>query len=294
MAYQVTNITALTQIPAIVATFAAARGWTVAGSVYTHESIPGALPMTLSASTTEVSWSGSGTPRAIFTSPNLFPANPTPQKLHLFGTQDYLAIVVEFSLNTYRHLYFGYLDKIGTFTGGECLGATSPQSSTSSRQVFSETVHQFLFNGIQTRRVAADSGGVRIVHPNNAIPWRFFRSSSLADYAVGGFSDGLNDQEVASGFAPQLGKVVLSPINLYCPKLPGSDTLAPVGAPQGVRHVNMRDIVPGAQVLVGGTNYRVFPAFSKRVELIPGTPTPTPNFPTFETSYYLGYAYREN
>lgn len=310
MAYQSYNITSLSQIIAHVASFAALQGWTVTGGdTYQHPTLPGAITATLSATATELQFlaNEAGAPLAKIEVPylNLVGA-VAPTKLHIFTAllpQPYIALCVEFGFNLYRHLYFGYVEKVGAYNGGEVLAASNHQKQSNSilRENYYETQHQFLFNGHQNRWGSDLAGGVRVSHVNNTNLWRTFDETNgtldqntewLDDKAFGGFKDGSNDGFVAHGQSPFLGANILAPIDLYAPRFPGINPhMVPLGRPAGVRMVNMQNLEPGAQIVVGGQNWRVFAAHSKQDYIIPAAHVGL--YPATETSYYVGYAYPE-
>lgn len=309
MAYQSQNITTMGAIPAHVAAFAAAQGWTVAAQVYTHPSLAGAISATLSNPTStslKFAPNEAGAPSAEIEAPILNSGVQVPTKLHMFISQTpqpYIALCVEFGFNLYRHLYFGYMEKVSAYNGGEVVGASNHESYASNAGVrsFFEIQNQYLFKGHTNRFPLDRCGGVRVSHVNNAALWRKFRETNgnlgsptefLDTVAFGGYGDGINDGFVAHGKSPFLGANILAPINLYAPRFPGSNPhFVSLGRPAGVRMVNVKDIEPGAQILVSGNNWRVFPAHTKTAATAslygPGA------YPLSETSHYVGYAYPE-
>jgi hypothetical protein len=321
MSYNTFSISALADIPSIVGTQAAGEGWTVDSAnpnqpLITHPTLLGAVQMRLRS--TEVSLdedlifetapSPGTNPSARIRSPKLGNNSvPNPTTLHLFcklTPEPYIAIVVEYGFNSYRHLYFGYLEKVGTFTGGEVLAAATYDESTSLIQVFNEysnRLNQYLCRGSTIRWSALQCGGARVVHANNPSAWRKFCQGQIlsgldrfgGDEAYGGYFDGVNDGYLLWGKSSFVASNILVPINLYLPRNPGSTAyFAPVGRLAGVRMINIKDLDPGTQISVSTDNWRVFAAFSKRDEIKPtGT---SPNIrPDFETSRYFGYAYSE-
>lgn len=324
MSYQTNSITALADIPAIVGTFLAGLGWTVDSSnpnipKFTHPSLGGAEQHQLRQNTvsnnrdlilervstpTSVSWCFIRDPK-LNVGGSLVVQNPTT--LHLFGSmtpEPYFCIVVEYGFNSYRHLYFGYLERLGFTGGGEVKGAANPHqvSAVGARTYWQDRASQYLFRGRCGYATTGTMGGARIPHANNPNEQRFFNGNqgplnSLddfdADEIYGGFGDGINDGHVVYGRSPFAGINILVPMNLYCVLDPGANTsLIPVGRPPGVRMVNMTDLEPASQIVVGGNNWRVFPAFRKSLNLFPPYVTGQ-NWPTEETSYLFGYAYPE-
>ena len=140
MAYQESVVSSITEIPALIATFAAANGWTVSGANYTRPGggITFVLDATISGAAHTLSWT-QGTESARIISPRLngtseTPVTSIPSKVHLFAAttpQPFIAIVVEYGFNSYRHLYLGNMVKAGAYTGGEVIAGTQVPASNS-------------------------------------------------------------------------------------------------------------------------------------------------------------------
>jgi hypothetical protein len=331
MAYQQTNIVAVTDIPDIVATFAQANGWVVntatAGApVFTHPSLAGALPMRLTATiggtnnqNHDVIWEEANvsvsTSKAVCRSPKLAgssnnPTVPSPTNLHLFVSltpEPFIAGVIEYGFNLDRHFYFGYLCKAGVFDGGEVIcGMAGPGAifTNSDISYTDESSFKFLFEARHDSNILADadSGGVHVDHPNNPNPWRVINATDApspfgnfaGDEIIGGFGDGINDGYLARGNSSYAGSAILSPINMYMSKPITGDTLfTPVGSPAGVANVNMRDLEPGQQVTIGSDTWRVFPAAAKDARTVMSGNVANGYYRDYETSFYVGHAYLE-
>src|SRR5690606_35716827 len=93
----------------------------------------------------------------------------TPTKLFLISMltpEPYLAIVVEYGYNSYRHLYLGNMEKVGNYSGGEIIGGASGPTSTTNTNIFwqdSGRIKQ-LFGSYQNSWIRASSGGVHVDH----------------------------------------------------------------------------------------------------------------------------------
>lgn len=321
MAYQESVISAMGDIPELVATFAAAHGWTVTGAasapVLTRAGGGLSFQLTDSISGNDhilaVAQSGgaTATANARIVSPKLngtaTPAVSVPSKVHLFADstpEPFLAIVVEYAFNSYRHLYIGNLVKASGFTGGEVISGAQPLNSNTSFQFPTSyrTAH-YLFGAFPNGVVAqANSGGVHVNHADNPTPWRRFYGTGSSfpgwfttmdsSVALGGFCDDINDGYIARGRSPFAGVQLLSPITLYASVPITGDTLfAPLGHPAGVRHVNMADLEPGAEFAIGSQTWKVFPAFSKGPTTVAKSAS---GWGLAETSYDVGYAYPKN
>lgn len=343
MAYSVHNISQITDVPALVGAFAAANGFDAnlsspnapiircpGDSNSVEESIEWVIQALISGTNNQNHdcwWAeargGSNSIAdddiARVTSPKLATgaattANPTvslPTRLHIFGTavatdNPFIACVIEYGFNSYRHLFMGKLDARGGITGRDVIAcAGGPRVAASTTRGWTDVgAGNTLGSGYSDQQGTGNYGGALCVHASNAQSWRRFdtagnNSTPLDEYTqqmiVGGFCDGFNDGYVVNAKAAFAGMNILFPINLYaCEPISGNtDTsFVPVGRLPGVRHVNMQDLEPGQQITVGNETWRVFPWTTKREEnsMPPGSGV---NWPQYETSYYFGYAYLE-
>ena len=254
-----------------------------------------------------------------------------PTRLHLFGELvgdeneaggSFIAGVIEYGVNLYRHFYLGYVEKITPFSGGEVITGSScwpvPIGGTSGAQTVSYDAPEhnvaYPFGAEHASSLSTISnGGVFIDHSENAVPFRRFfaggswppaSSDHLSQHlaneghrlVLGGFKDSINTGYMAAGKSPFSGVQILTPINLYIGKRQlNTQFFQAIGRPPGVRFVHMEDLEPGAQVTVGSSVWRVFPVFSKsdvttmvKSSGISGSAA----FPPNNTSYYVGLAYR--
>lgn len=323
MVYVTQPVTAITEIPAAVSAIAALQGWTVDNTVpaapiftlpTTDPSIDWKLSATIASYDQTLTWTASGsavpTSTASIRSPKLAPPSgtnpvvPLPQNIHVFispapSDTPYLAIVVEYEANLFRHLYLGVMEKLGDYGGGEVISGASAYLATHGSNL-EYTYNNFLFESFNTNWAANACGGVHIDHASNpTYPWRIFRgnggalTSMPANTVLGGYFDSINDGYVARGSSPFAGVNVLSPINLYASRpISGGMDFVPIGRPPGVRHVHMEALDPGASFNIGGTVWRVFPAMAKNSD--PVQPKGNGNWRVYESSWWLGYAYPES
>lgn len=315
MAYQQIFVTSIMDIPAVVATFAAQNGWTVSGQKFRHGSgVEFTLAAQINGFDHQLFWSSTDprvTSKAYIQSPKLkgteaVPDVSIPSSVHLFADMDpepHLVIVVEYGFNSYRHLYLGYLEKFGFENGGEVISATGFPSSSNR---FFYGVHwrsdlvQFLFSAHGHLFGENDTGGVLVDHPNNPIKWRRFYGATgvepnrfhSGNEAIGGFKDDINDGYLVRGRNSAAGINLLVPNNLYATIGTGlAAQFVPIGAPAGIRMVNMTDLDPKAIVPIGTDEWMVFPAICKGGEYANWSPG---GWGLEETSFILGYAYRKN
>ena len=314
MAFSEHVISSITEVPALVASFATARGWGVSGTTITRPG--GGLDIQITASATgydhylAAAATTVATTSARFYSPKLrgtvaVPEVSTPSKVYLFGAstpEPFIAVVVEYGVNLYRHLYIGNLVKHSDFVGGECISAATPLTTTTSGSYpVSYRTANYLFAGRGRALAETYSGGVRAVHANNPTPWRkFYTSTAVTPLtsldntgAIGGFTDDVNDGYLARGKAAYAGVQILVPINLYAPVPITGDTLfAPLGYPAGIRMVNMQDIDPNYTFLIGSQTWRCFPVFTKSsAQSVSKDPD---GWADAESSYWVGYAYPQD
>lgn len=303
MAYSSHSVTAITDIPALVFTFAAANGFTVAGSTVDGFTLTAAI----ASYDHTLTWSKGGAPNARIRSPKLggtasVPTVSIPSTLHLFGaTGDYLAIVIEYGPNLFRHLYLGYTEALGNYTGGAVVSGTAFFNSSSAVSYpigYRDSRHQYLFSANQSGIAAGECGGVNVVHADNPVAWRQFKgpTSSTPSTAwagtevLGGFRDDVNDGYIARALSSYAGVNLLVPINLYATKGTGASAqFVPLGRPAGVRAVNMDGVEPGQEILIGSTTWKVFPAFTKSESDTVGVITG--GWGAGETSGMVGYAF---
>lgn len=334
MAYQEYGITSLSQVVPNAIEFARGVGWHVIGDdALQHPNYegggPGGLIFRLSYNESgldrDLIWQCITAPyadrRAVLRSPILaFPEAPTvgvaqvPTRMFaisMLEPEPYLAIVIEYGYNLYRHLYLGFAEKIGNYRGGEIISASNGPigaSIASSSNWTSDASASFLFSAAQRQWAANASGGIHVDHADNANKWRHFRRAGIisstmdlqstfnAAEAIGGFSDSLNDGYVSKGKNPSAGANILVPINLCAPSpVTGDMRFIPLGSPAGVRMMHIEELEAQAVSEVGGETWYSFAAHRKSAGTSIISPQPTVSsyrYPHIECSYYLGYAYR--
>lgn len=339
MAYQLVPVTSVDEIPGVITAFAASLGFSTGpGNRIRHPTYAGALAFELS-----VLRSGSaaalrervrvwvvGSPdnaSATAESPKL---NRTvqntatavevmqPTGVHLIGHleggppsagRSFIAAVIEYGFNLYRHLYLGYVEKITDFAGGEVIAGSSQWTSGSvaSGNIRADSAEWSGFPFSMKHPFADPVGCVHVDHPANAVPFRTFyntRGGTQFDDAfaahggncvLGGWSDSINSGLLNAAKSPYSGAQILVPINLYIGKREGNtQTFQAIGAPAGVRLVHMEDLEPGARVTVGSSEWVVFPVFSKQASFIlniHSSLSTANSLPTHNTSQYVGQAY---
>lgn len=331
MAYSEHIISQMSDIPTLVHAFATALGFDVSGTtsspIVRHPNYngagPGGVAFALSSITSGVNrdlrWTAQETisgivPKARIRAP-IFATNAAPstaiiqqpQKVYLMGMlspEPYIAIVTEHGYNLYRHLYLGFMEKIGNYGGGEVISSQNgPSQVAGIIDMTSRTSKNFLFSNIQNFWADDESGGVRVVHADNTVTWRRFRnprgtfvpSSYIGDEVLGGFGDSINDPLVSKGLSQFSGAAILTPINLFTTQqVTGDIRFRAIGKPSGVRMINNQFIEPKAVLSIGAETWRAFAATSKQDSGNEPVAGYSVGYRLSESSVYLGYAYRSN
>lgn len=327
MGFSTNNIATLNEIPPLVATFAATQGWTV--DTVTDPARPmltrpgGGLPIQIDAfdnfGTTAFGAVDLSTPsnagnfgRTTNIRLNGTPTNPelpTPTRLFLFGGveqgESFIAAVIEFGFNRYRMFYIGNMVRKGNYTGGEVVaGNTFDPETTSFSFPVSLNDSKFLFKGTQSYLNEDRSGWIHVVHPDSPVEFKPFRatiSSSNANEVdniepnsvIGGNFDNINDTLMVFGEQHFAAANVITPVNIY-EGTGDPRRLRPLGHPAGARLVNMTNLEPGQQILVGSVNWRVYPEFRKSTATSIGQGPNSNSYPSDETSAFAGMAFPEN
>ena len=307
MHYTQTNVTTYANVVDAINNFATAAGWT-------H-------PFTITADTDDIVIQGNVVSGVPSIQAKLFPVvtsagigTERPSKVTVFGGMSpvpWIGAVLTYEYNYYRHIYIGNIEPLGGFTGGEVVSITNGPSTIASSDIRDPTQSRLFGAMNQGNIFSSDSGtyatsfnadpycgGAYILHSANPTPWRKFSAnaqggalvSGAGSAILGGFNDGPNDTLFARANGSYASAQVMVPINLYIPN--SSGLMVPVGAPSGVRYVDMTGLVPEQEVTIGSDTYRVYPDTSKQtyrrsVYASSGTGRQ-------HSSGMIGYAYPEN
>jgi len=322
MAYSTHTINTMGEIAALVVAAVNTAGWTNNGT--DTITLPGGMTVILSSidTTSEKSFrledTTDNTRYTEFRGPYLngtatgVPADTPPTKLHLFTgatPDDFVAGVVEFGFNAYRHFYLGHMEKIGNYTSEGILSSNQFDYTYGSTTYpdWKYPSNRYLFGArCIDSTIRPGGGGVDIQHIDRIDPdWARLGDQSTSivnaqqglttNNVLGGNMDGINTVHVHQAKSAFAGQNVLVPPNLYLTEGAGTTVrLRPIGKPHGVRLVNMQDLDTDTSIVVGADTWRVFAEF-RRTNFFNGTrDAVAPNrYLNEELSYYLGLAYLE-
>ncbi len=314
-------ITNLSEVPALVSSFATSIGWTAGVAplggvtllapgddiVWTFKLSGSNLEMLYLEEDSNSTYTEVIDSKAVMAPPVLriggVDTTQVPDWCYLVGGTDpspYLHIAVSFGDNLFRHMYVGILEKLGNYTHGNIIAATKgPGLSAQATLDYKEfSQMKYLFQGGNDAMARASSGGLLADHADNAEPWRTFYNATFGtviaadvESAIGGFGDAINDGYLARAAAPFAGLSILAPINMYVTQpISGDRTFVPVGRVPGIRMVNMATLEPASEIVVGGFRWVVFPSHSRRIEKTMTAAGSGSRARDFETSYWVGYA----
>lgn len=235
-------------------------------------------------------------------------AGPFPNVL-VFGGDDpaeYVFAVIEVTAGRYRHMGFGELVKIGTYTGGTFFDATfwhDDGASYAAPDPWSG-YNRPLFTGATPYGYAGASGGYGGVHVDyDGAVDNFSPFASRANFvrpATGGMGgaghlggdDAYNNY---SSYRTVFGFYDMS-INSWSAQTPilpiqirvarASPYWSPIGEVPGIRFLNMTRFAVGEEFTIGTDTWKVFP-WVRRGSVGAGSPT------WLQSSYEVAFAYRK-
>lgn len=267
----------------------------------------------------------------------------TPSKVSMFGYHPqgawfegqkapWLAMVITYEFNYVRHVYLGYMERAGAYTGGEVMSiGNGPAYRFPVNNIMPKAFHhndsQFAHHfGANNKRATTQNpvptaGGVpvvRVVHPNNPYPirpltaWSFWTGEQAVispvealppdstvpawpAFAFGGAGDGPNDPLMSMAHGEACNSQIMVPINLFMTDV--ANRFIPLGHPAGIRYVNMRDLAPEESFAIGSDMWRAFPEIHRSDDPVNRSAYDTSDglgVKRRQSSGYIGYAYPEN
>jgi hypothetical protein len=203
---------------------------------------------------------------------------------HFFtdGTTKYIHVALEYSPGQFRHFSVGSVNKIGNWIGGEYCVTSFIGSNA---HIINSSTHDFLWSGVASGSTTADANECGSMHvesfPNQTVgqgKWQLFsnQSASLGNdrqstprpriASPGGMfshnpwlnSFGPFRASLLNGFLP------LIPIPVWWKDLtPAPDQLMLLGFVPDVHLMQMANLTPGQEFVIGADTFKVFPALKK-------------------------------
>ena len=233
---------------------------------------------------------------------------------HLFSNGDFVHLVVEETTGRFRHLSFGFINKYGTFTGGQYLTAGCPLESANTTPLgFNTSTHIVPFG-------ANGQGPSRALIASNAYPgtyvradidgwsagWRlissgFWDTANLDAYGCATYVNATNNRAGYITGGPQVSLVTLAHDLAYHCSPQGYNGLAPMmpchagvnrtpyastwtllGEFPDVRFLNISNFNAGDELTLGTDVWKIFPLWNKAYTTL-----------SEPISYDYGIAYRK-
>ena len=200
---------------------------------------------------------------------------------HLFGTAQYIHVVVEQSAGEFRHILFGEIDKTATFTGGAYIAATFWDHNYNYIDSPDSGGHQLPFsagskNYRMNTEVRADLDGYTW-----GICYRY-DSSKPEVISLPRSGNAMNALLIECAPNEFNGVTPLLPMPVAFERTGGK--FSPLGYVPDMRLCNMRNLSPGQEITLGTDTWVCFPMMTKKD---PSIRDDRPN------SGWYGYAYRK-
>lgn len=192
-------------------------------------------------------------------------------------------VVFETVPSYFHHIYFGYIEKYGNYTGGAVADSTSwyYTSSTSSYHWGNDSNNMLFAGGTGDSGYLRQSGGFELDHvsaPGSC--YRFvndkYRGSTYPYRAGGGFGDGFNASFCWTPATGLENNIIMHPIILFA-DIDNDDWVVPIGCIPGVRATNITEFSDAELVVAGNKNWRLFPLCRRYSEYLNPGPGATGN-----------------
>ena len=184
------------------------------------------------------------------------------------GVEPWSLITFESAPDYFHHACFGYVEKLGSYSGGAFADGTCWSNGLQGTYLDWDTnFNHLLFNG-EYDKPSYDgdwgrwSGGLEIDHVDADSPIYSFSEEDGGYILGGGWGDAYNG--LLSWVEPvgADGSINMQPVILFA-NLTGNNFLSPVACVPGVRMINCQPFENGQIVSIGGQNWQVFPMCNK-------------------------------
>lgn len=296
MAFQTGTSSGPSDLVTLLATFAAANGWTVGNTSDGYK----VLRNTTLGINFSVSWdasniyirgcTGYNSGSNWLSQPGIAPVSAHCNQLtgpfktyYFFGTGQYLHVVIETTTNIFKHIAIGLLNKNSTYTGGEYFDASYHNTGVNENNYPDAPYHRYLFDGSSSNtdlarvRVVADgydwrpysnASAVAVNHVKGCVRAAWSITGALFGYSISAFNQ----------------RTTLVPIILAAGR--PSSLYSLIGSPPDIRQVKMNNLNPGQIITLGTDEWYVFPHIQK-------TTTVNVYNSSVPSSGMYGYAYKK-
>ncbi len=218
---------------------------------------------------------------------------------HLFSNGDFVHVVIEETPGRFRHLSFGFINKYGSFAGGQYLTAGCPVESFTTTPYSFNTSNQsipFGANGQGPSRASLATYGypgtyVRADIDGWTVGWRLLTTgywdtanldvcgcaayanatNNRAGYNVSGTQNSVNTlaHDLAYHCSPQSynGLAPMLPCYVGVNRTPYVGTWTLLGEFPDVRFLNISNFNPGDELILGTDVWKIFPLWNKAYTL---------------------------
>ena len=218
---------------------------------------------------------------------------------HLFSNGDFVHVVIEETPGRFRHLSFGFINKYGSFAGGQYLTAGCPvESFTTTAYAFNTSNQSIPFgaNGQGLSRASLATYGypgtyVRADIDGWTVGWRLLTTgywdaanldvcgcaayanatNNRAGYNVSGTQNSVNTlaHDLAYHCSPQSynGLAPMLPCYVGVNRTPYVGTWTLLGEFPDVRFLNISNFNPGDELILGTDVWKIFPLWNKAYTL---------------------------
>jgi hypothetical protein len=199
------------------------------------------------------------------------------------GGRKHVHATVEITDGVFRHLSFGHIIKLGTYTGGVYIDAVNWDETSDDINVPDSTNHQVIGD--------AGSGLTNRAHiwvdydsKTNNFQYVYQNDSFSVDRCYGSVRfDGIFAALVSTQYMKWNLRTALYPIEYFVGR--PSSLFSPIGRIPNMRQLNLRNIAPGGELIIASETWKCFPLVS-RTDSSGSTSSST------HSSSYYGYAFR--
>lgn len=200
---------------------------------------------------------------------------------YFFSGSVYLHVVLEYATGLYRHMVFGELEKVGTWTGGEFTMGHIWSTAAGQKDNPTYAAHYLPFDAVHNN-LANETGTVHLEgFPDQPASGRWGLVTAMQS-GLGNDGDsngrapivgGVRDGPLTTAFQfiaanPSNGYIPLIPIPLfYAYYTPTPDEWRLLGFVPGMRVINIRNLSEGDEFTLGSDVWKVFPWVRKRYQL---------------------------